>query len=38
MVYTGSELKAMRIRESETPLPSARPEATKRCPFCAEKI
>lgn len=41
MVYTESELRAMRTRAAENQLPPVQivvPEATKRCPFCAEKI
>jgi len=40
MIYTDSELEAIRIRESANQLPSEQPvlEARRRCPFCAEKI
>lgn len=41
VIYTEAELESMRPRDPENQIPSARgipPEATKRCPFCAEKI
>jgi predicted amidophosphoribosyltransferase len=41
IIYTDSELESMRTQQSKAgpvPTPPVVIEATKRCPFCAEKI